>query len=190
MSLTNREILEVFVECVDDLLGSKYLEQARAGGLGSSISIMQGIGFVMGRSGPDRDHVKAVLLTIRLFCQNNEAVSLQNMDTLVQSLPVDQDLKERFAQSRKNFNDHLDHRPVFSYSAGIGADTNGGIFDTFLYGEFAHFNPEKRRRYKTWESQAYFNDMRSQFDLTVLNFISCVSVMRGIVVNILTTGSV
>ena len=189
MPLSNREVLEVFVESVDDLLESKYLQQAKAGGVGSSVSITRGIGFVMGRSGPDRDSVKAVLLTIRFFCQNNERISLENMDTLIQSLLVAQDLKDRFTKSRAEFNLHLRSAPVVGYPAGIGADTNGDIFDTFLYGTFAHANPDKRRTVKAWEQQPYYNDLRSQFDLTLLSFISCVVVMGKIVKEILDSGA-
>lgn len=190
MPLTNREILEVFIESVDDLIESRYLAQAKAGGVGSSVSFLKGLGMVMGRSGPERDSVKAVLLTIRFFCQDNEKTSLQNMDALIQTLPVVQDLKDRFTKARAEFNTHLQKPPVVGFPAESGADTNGSIFDTFLYGEFAHANPEKRRRLKNWEAQPWINGLRSQFDLTLLNFISCVVVMRQIVQEILDSGSV
>ena len=188
--LTAREVLDLFVESVDELLASKYIMQARAGGVGSSIAFLKGLGVVMGRSGPDREYVKAVLLTLRFFNQDNEPTSLRNMNSRVQGLPIDQILKDRFSKARDNFNHHLKHNPAITYPAGIGADTNGDIFDTFLYGEFAHKNPDKKRRVEAWEKEPYFNNLRSQFDLTLLVFIAAVSVMRNVVVEIINTGVV
>ena len=179
------EILQVFIESVDELLKSRYFEQATTGGIGSSIACLKGIGTVMSRSGPDRDSVKAALLTIRLFCQNNERTSLHNMDALVATLPVSQTLKDEFSQSRAEFNAHLSSAPTIQYPDGIGADTNGDVFYAYLYGVFAHANPDKRRLVRSWESQLYSNDLLSQFDLTLLNFISALTAMKGTIENIM-----
>lgn len=57
--LTAREVLVQFIESVDEIVASKYIQQARpnAGSVGSSIAFLKGLGVVMGRSDPDREYV-------------------------------------------------------------------------------------------------------------------------------------
>ena len=190
MTFSNQEILENFVESVDELLSSDYLKQAKAVGVGTSFSIMKDIGWVTGKSAPDRESLKAAILTIRFFCQDNEPTSLHNMDTLIASLPVTQTFKDRFSTSRAEFKKHLQSKPTFPFPPESKAETKGAVFDTFIYGEFAHAKPEKKRRVKAWEAEPFFGDLCSEFDLTLLNFISCLSVMRRIVAEILATGPI
>jgi hypothetical protein len=176
----DREVLEIFVESVDELLGSDFLAQVKADGISNQLKWSHDTEFLSERTGPKRDAVKAFLLTLRFFQQNNEATSLCNMEDRINGLDIDAALKERFRTSRHNFNSYLDKPPSVSFPNGSGVDNRRRILEAFLYGIFAHANPKHRRRVKTWEGEPYFDDIRSQFDLILLDYLKAVSAMANV----------
>lgn len=176
---SNTEVLEIFIESVNELLDSDFLAQAAVGGISTQMTWSQASGFLQERTGPKRDSVKAFLLTLRFFRQNNEPTSLCKMEDRIDGLEVDSSLKEQFRTSRKNFNSYLDKPPSVSFPHGIGANSRRQIFDAFLYGVFAHANPKLRRRVKAWECEPYFDDVRAQFDLILLEFLKVVAAMKN-----------
>jgi len=143
---TDGEILELFIESVDELLQSDFLLEVKAAGIATQFNWSKTTGFLSERTGPRREAVKAFLLTLRFFRQRNEETSLCNMEERIDSLAIDAALKERFRTSRHEFNTYLDRAPSVGFPVGIGADSRRDVFETFLYGLFAHANPAKRRR--------------------------------------------
>lgn len=170
------ETLDVFIESVDELAKSSFFKQATDNGISTAISLSDGRILALNRVGPHHEAVKALLLTIRFFCQDNET-SIGNVAAMVQSLPIAEELKSQFAESRDNFNAFLDRPTTITFPNGTGADTNRAIFVTFLYGTFAHAHRERRRRVKTWEQQPYFDDLRATFDRILFEFVNAVCVM-------------
>ena len=177
---TDREVLEIFVASVDELLDSDFLAQVKADGISTQLKWSHDTGFLSERTGPKRDAVKAFLLTLRLFGQDNEPTSLCNMENRIDGLDVDASLKERFLTSRHNFNSYLDQPPSVGFPNGSGADNRRQILKAFLYGIFAHANPNLRRRVKAWEGQPYFESIRSQFDLILLEYLKAVCAMANV----------
>jgi hypothetical protein len=177
---TDREVLEIFVESADELLGSRFLAQAKTGGISTSLSWSQAGGLLAQRAGPEREAVKAFLLTLRFFCQDNEPTSLCNMEDRISALAIDAGLKDNFRKSRANLNTFLDGQPSVGFSAGSGADTRRDIFNTFMYGVFAHANPKYRRQVKAWEVQPYYDDVQAQFDLILLHFLAALTAMANV----------
>lgn len=185
---TDREVLEIFVESADELRDSRFLAQAKTGGVSTSLSWSGAGGLVAQRTGPEREAVKAFLLTLRFFCQNNEPTSLCNMENRISALAIDADLKDNFRKFRANFNAFLDGQPSVGFPAGSGADTRRDIFNTFVYGVFAHANPNYRRQVKTWEGQPYYHDVQAQFDLILLNFLAALAAMANVGRQVLNAG--
>ncbi len=177
---TDREVLEIFIESVDEMLQSDFLSEAKATGIATQFNWSKETGFLGERTGPQRDAVKAFLLTLRFFRQNNEATSLCNMEQRIASLEIDAELKEQFRKSRYEFNSYLDRVPSVGFPKGIGADSRRDVFETFLYGLFAHANPEKRRRVLQWEHKPFFDDIRAQFDLILLEWLKALSAMAQV----------
>ncbi len=177
---TDREVLEIFIESVDELLDSGFLAQLKADGISTQLKWSDGTDFLRERTGPKRDAVKALLLTLRLFGQNNEPTSLCKMEERIEGLDIDASLKERFRSSRRNFNSYLDKAPSVTFPNGSGADSRRQILEAFLYGIFAHANPKHRRRVKAWEGKTCFEDIRSQFDLILLEYLKAVSAMANV----------
>lgn len=174
---SDRDVVEIFVESVDELLGSDFSQE-----IGKSITV----GFLAGPDGnittsvqgPRRDAIKAFLLTLRFFCQDNEATSLRNMADRLKGLSVDQKLKDAFLESRKNFNAFLDSA-LSSPVEGVGADTKRELFKAFLYGVFAHANPRHRKKVKGWEGKLYFADLEAQFAVILASFLAALSAMAN-----------
>ena len=181
---TDSEVLEIFVESVDELLGSRFLEKAKSDGISTSLSWSHTGDFVAQRTGPEREAVKAFLLTLRFFCQNNEPTSLCNMEDRISALGIDAQLKENFRKSRASFNTFLDGKPSVGFPSGSGADTRRDIFRTFVYGVFAHANPKYRRQVTAWESQPFYGDIQSQFDLILRNFLTALATMANVCRNV------
>ena len=121
-----------------------------------------------------------------MFCQDNDPLSLANMDALIQSLATDGVLKTRFSEIRSEFNSFLD-----AFPSGTGFNirgkrlTNRDIFDTFLYGEHGHST--KRATVQKWKGLMFYDDLRFTFDIVLLNFINAVAALKEVCEDILKT---
>lgn len=176
---TDYEVLTIFIDSVDELLSSDFLQAVRDEGVSTSWTWSSGSGLSAQRTGPRRESVKALLLTVRLFCQNNEVTSLQNISSRLANLDADTETAiAQFEKSRSNLNRFLDGKPAAEFQ-GVEASTNRIIFETFLYGEFAHYQLDKRRRLEKWACQPFFADLESQFDFILLNFVAALAAMSN-----------
>ncbi|MFM2064396.1 MAG: hypothetical protein RLZZ507_4067 [Cyanobacteriota bacterium] len=134
--------------------------------------------------GPDQELMSACILTIRLFCQNNDGISFQEMKKLYDELSISQRSKDEFNQVKNALNRYLDDFSrivVWGFSKdeylgmGIIANTksnldafpltnmpyketliNRFIFDNMIYGYFAHSNKLKRQEIQKMMSNEEF----------------------------------
>jgi hypothetical protein len=178
------ESLQIFVESAIELEASSFLAQAKDG-ISTSMRQLGNRAVLLERCGPEHEVVKALLLTVRFFCQDNET-SIKKTADLVKGLAVSVALKDEFAAVREHPNKILDAASPIKFQTSVGAETNREIFETFLYGCFAHANREKRRRVKSWEEWPYFNELRAQFDVILVEFVSAVVKLKSVCVKILT----
>ncbi len=174
------EVLEIFVESVEELLKSNFVAEIEKDGVSTKTTWSEESGFISQRIGPRKDSVKAFLLTLRFFGQNNEPTSLCNMEERINGLGVDRDLKKRFRDNRNNFNSFLDNPPCFTFPAESNANSRRQILETFLYGIFAHANPKYRRQVKAWENALFYDEIRAQFDLVLLEYLRLLIVLAEI----------
>ena len=98
--------------------------------------------------GLDQDAIDAFVLNYRFFCQNNDAISFQNMAELYSRLPIDEEQKPMFKDARQQLNDFLDAPSGFGINNDI--HTYRRIVDTCVYGGLAHANKEKKKEYDLW----------------------------------------
>lgn len=116
------------------------------------------------REGPGEEELQAFLLTLRLFCQDNEDISLRNMAHRVAALQVDGTLKREFLDRRDSLNAWLNRvhgPPKFK----IGSDdfiTNRQIFEGFTYGKYAHLTISEV--VKGWEKLVMHDGLRAGYD--------------------------
>ncbi len=184
---SDKEVLEIFIETVDELQSSEFAKQVRKG-VRVGLSVGQGI-IISQCAGPEREAVKAFLLTLRFFRQDNDVTSLRNMAKRVATLNVSKELKDEFLRSRDNFNAFLDS-PLDVPVQGAGADTKRDVFEAFLYGIYAHANPDHRRKVKGWEKMPYYGDLEAQFYVIAAHFMAAATAMAGTCKKMLATGAV
>jgi hypothetical protein len=130
-------------------------------------------------TGPSTDEIDAVVLTLRLFMQDKDRISVRNVGKLYESLPVSADLKKYYEMQRLNLNKYLDNRALIN----IGGDrpTKREILETFLYGELAHLDEAKRQRYRTWVANPIAACMiEFEFVRVLHRFLRTLSVMAQI----------
>ncbi len=178
------ESLQIFVESATELEASNFFAQAKSG-ISTSFRQLGDGAVLQERRGPAHEAVKALLRTIRSFCQDNET-SIRKTVNLVRGLAIPDGMKEEFVAVREQLNAFLDTASPIKFQMSVGADTNREIFDAFLYGCFAHANREKRRRVNSWRKCPYFNDLRAQFDVILVAFVSAVAKLKAVCVKILT----
>ena len=104
------------------------------------------------RRGPGEEAIDAFVLTFRFFIQDNEQSSFRMMADHYADAPIDEELKQKFAQVRKQVNDILDGPSDMSFSHNDEPFSRRRIMDVFVYGGLAHANAAKKELYDVWMS--------------------------------------
>ena len=184
---SDREVVEIFIETVNELRDSSFAKQIKNG---VRVDLVVGQDGLFSRfDGPERDTVKAFLLTLRFFGQNNEETSLQNMSGRIQSFDVGGSLIEEFQRLRYELNTFLDE-PLNVPVQAIGADTKLDVYNAFLYGIYAHANPTRRRKVKEWERNPFYADLEAQFCMIAAQYMAVLAKMAETCNRMLATGKV
>jgi hypothetical protein len=165
--------LRLFNEKAEKLARLSFLEQIRHPESGITISMQrvdeQSFNVKQERRGPAEEAIDAFVLTFRFFIQDNEATSFRKMQQHYDEAPIDQSLRQKFTQLRKEVNEYLDGE------TNINSDgenlTRRKIMDTFVYGGLSHANEEKRRLWKTWMGNPFAAVMYENEFLVVLSNI-------------------
>ncbi len=98
--------------------------------------------------GPTGEQVDAFVLTLRLFMQDNDQISIRRMADLVANLPVSANLRGRFQELRENLNAYLDATATFVVADD--SPTRREVLETVLYGNLSHLNAANIERYQSW----------------------------------------
>ncbi|MBW4538198.1 MAG: hypothetical protein KME43_03520 [Myxacorys chilensis ATA2-1-KO14] len=150
MDAKTRETLELFVEKARVLEDRSFTKLIMEHGL--SFEIKVGSSSQIEHTIPERESIKASIVTLRMFVQNNDPISIENISNLLNEPTLSREWKELFIEKRDQLNSYLDH----SGGIGIVVDekefTNREIFDTFVYGSIAHSAKNHRPRYQQWKS--------------------------------------
>jgi hypothetical protein len=132
---------------------------------------------------PNEDSLDACILTIRLFIQDNEPISIRNIQKLYDTLPISQDRKSRFSQARDKLNTFLDRPSLFERTIiilignqGKLNPTNREILNAFVYGEYSHLT--RREKYKELTGNPL------EFSFTKMEFIHILRTMIEIIIEI------
>ena len=148
------ESLNLFLEKAEKLQRTTTWKLLAEGGARLSIKADKGNPVGLEIEGPGEEALDAFILTLRFFIQNNEPTSIRNVCELLQSLPIDQSIKERVGVGRERYNSFLDRKCL----AQIDGDqpTHRRVQDVFIYGAFAHAHPEKKAVFKSKSSSDRF----------------------------------
>ena len=167
--------LELFNEKADQLLSSEFFKQASGGG--SIVEFNRESGWDAIHVGPDDESTRALVLTLRLFMQDNDRISLRHMAALYGSLPVSAPVKQEFDAHRSQLNALLDS-PSHLAISDDGALTYREILSIFVYGEYAHVNRRYRPTYEDLRTTAFFPLFQNCLVDAIVAFARSISAIR------------
>jgi len=116
---------------------------------------------------PNQDEIKSFILTVRFFIQDNEPCSIRNMGTLYNELDIPNNLKDDFLALRDRINNFLDSKTHFG-PKDKPQYTHRDIFESFIYGHFAHSNKEKHDTVKKWKQNKFLESHNYYYFIRIL----------------------
>lgn len=172
-----KQLLENFNQRAEMLLNSPLTRKVLIGELRCSFSWKAGEGVKISSPEYEKNDLDAFILTLRLFVQNNEAISLQNLQNAYDGSAVSQDLKDSIATARSKLNDFLDSRMIFQWPDG--AETYREHFETIMYGNLAHMNAAKAELFRKWMSDEFIShNVWTLFLMIVQNILATISYLK------------
>jgi len=181
ISESNKKCFSLFCKKVQELENSRYLFDAKQSGIEFNFKWQKDKGITQKRTGPDEESIKAFILTLRFFIQNNERISIYNISKLINDLNINTEFKNDFNRARNDLNNDLDRSSNICIVINGKLLTQRDIFDTFLYGLYAHGNNTKAILLESWEKSGQILLLRSMFDNIVLGILGTLSYMRIII---------
>ncbi len=146
----------------------------------------QGSALTHEREGPDEEAMKAYLLTMRMFVQKNEKISIRRIGQLVSDSDVcNNNFTNDFAVEQNALNTYLDTSGVAKFVIGDRPLTQRDILNTFLYGMYAHNDDHYSKEIKRWDKLGLLVFLRHEFDNIVLDVLERLYNLRLIVLEIL-----
>ncbi len=144
-----RKVLQLFIEKSDKLRSLGFLTTINE--LGFHWNTTNGEE-KLEITGPTQEQIDAFVLTFRLFLQNKDHLSLYWLAKNVEDDPdVSEHWKREFSAVRTTVNNVLDSFPPIQVSiANYKPPTRRDIMNTFIYGDLAHADEEKREMFKSW----------------------------------------
>lgn len=131
--------------------------------------------FVVERTGPRGEQFDAFILTLRLFMQDNDGISIRKIKKCYDSLPLSTEIINQFNSSREEFNKYLDSKSSLDYNDKNF--TNREILEIMIYGEYSHLN--KREIYNRVMNFAFFGDLfNNEFIHITGNFLNFLKYIR------------
>lgn len=170
------ETLRLFNEKVDRLLSLSFF--AKALDAGAIVEFSRNAGWDSVFVGPDEESIEALVLTLRLFMQDNEPISLRNMRSLY-STHLPEALRIEFIDHCTHFNEALDSDSMLSIEEGRQL-THRDIREIFVYGAYAHTNPQRRRTFQDLRTTAFFPIFQQVLVATIVVFGRCLRSLRRI----------
>lgn len=174
MTDESREALSGFVERAERIARSGYWKKVmEQGGTRVSFSWTRGVGGYYSDNLPDEEARDALLLTARMFVQNNDPVSFGNMAKLEGDPGVSEEWKERVRDVRAALNGYLDSPSAFDIDGK--RYTHREIFNVFLYGGLAHTDPKLAPVYRLWrDNKLAFPMINWEFHQVVVELLQAV----------------
>lgn len=175
-SQTPEEILKIFNEKAARLLSLSFFSKALDSG--AIISFQKSTGWDSVFVGPDEESIEALVLTLRLFMQDNEPISLKNVRGLYTThfRPA---LATDFADHCARLNASLNALSGLSIE-DTRRLTYRDVLEIFVYGSYAHTNPGRRRSFESLRTTAFFPLFQQALISTILVFGHCLRSLQQI----------
>jgi hypothetical protein len=171
------ETLKLFGEKADRLKYSNFVKNASKD---SGVNLKAGVGkaTVVTRSGPDQENVDAFVLTFRYFIQDNEMISLRNVEHVFHSQFAEPNEKSEYDKVRHHINSFLDGNSMFNLGDSI---TRRQLMETFIYGGLSHANKQKKKLYDLWmESPILAPFMENEFVVILFEILRVIVYIQNL----------
>jgi hypothetical protein len=162
------ESIQLFHEKIGELKNSSYTKFVSQNKIRASIRYNFVDKFEIIKNHPDEEAIKSLVLTIRLFIQKKDRISIGNILSYMKDLDFDNELIEKYERGFENLNAFLDSTSVIYNNEVI---TYRKIIDEFFYGYFAHVDKDKYKIYKKWLNDYSGFEFRKTSLLGALNNI-------------------
>ena len=133
---------------------------------------------------PNQENIDAFILTFRFFIQDNEAISIRNLQKFFDSNFVTNEEKNKFNAIRKSLNDFLSKSSNLIFKEEN--ISNSLLMDTFIYGGLSHATKKKKEKFDLWmsrnDAQEFFWHKFAIIIFTVLQAIQSIRDMLLIVI--------
>jgi hypothetical protein len=155
--------LGLFNQKAAELSGLSFPAKAFHEEAGASVRV-EGSNVHIEKVGADRESTAAFALTLRLFLQPRDGIAVHQIETLYRDLPIPDEDKYWVAENLKELDAYLDGRDVVMIAVDGVPVTNRLILETFLYGDLAHVNDQKRAVYEKWRAGPASLLLESRFE--------------------------
>lgn len=162
--------LKLFNEKAEKLRNCSFTKDVFKEKSGMRISIKKDKPVKTERWGPNEESIETFVLTFRFFIQDNEKSSFRNMERIYDELPILEEKKNLFKDTRNELNKFLDSVPVVKIEANGKSFTQRDILEIFIYGGLSHANENKKGTYDFW--------MKTPLkDIAVNNFVYILAIV-------------
>jgi hypothetical protein len=172
-----RAMLALFNEKVERLASLSFFEKARGGG--AIVEFRRDAGWDSVFVGPEEESIEALVLTLRLFMQNNDGLSLRNMRNLYVSLRVSAELVADFSLQCEQLNRFLDSATNLSIKEGCQL-THRDVLEIFVYGTYAHVNARYRTIFEGIRTTTFFPIFQDYLVMAVDVFRRCLLGLKAV----------
>ena len=170
------EVLKLFNEKADEIKNTSYAKFVSEKRPKTTISKNQGEAPKIKTIEPNTESLQSFVLILRLFIQNNDQISFQNISKVYEKLPNNfQKEKKSFSQARKKLNNILSTNINVKFNNEW--PTYGEVLNTFIYGDLAHLNKKNRNTYKYWKSKeevGLYAILKVSFHSIASSLIQCI----------------
>ncbi len=170
-------LLVLFNEKVERLASLSFSGRARGGE--AIVAFQRDTGWDSVFVGPDEESIEALVLTVRLFMQNNDQLSLQKVRNLYASLPVSTELVADFSLQCEQLNRFLDSATNLSIEEGRQL-THRDILKIFVYGTYAHVTARYRTIFEGIRTTPFFPIFQAHLVAGVEVFLGCLVELKGV----------
>jgi len=165
------DCLKLFNAKFVGLRGSNFIKQLYQAQSGAILNWERGKGWDVVFVGPDDESIAAYILTLRLFIQKGERISLQKTKELYEKFPVLNNLKANIFRIYQDLEDSLNGNTQLSIQADGTQLSFRELFEFFLYGNLAHVYHEKHKIFTDISGELFHPLFKDYFiDVCVAHF--------------------
>ena len=124
---------------------------------------------------PDLKLIESYVLNLRFFIQDNESISIRNLNLFYENYCNDEEIKNKFTELRTILNSELDNAWPFKYKNQ--KLTFRDIFEGFIYSKLAHSNVEKHKIFHNLTKQTFGYYLVFDYFLRCINLVHYIITM-------------